>query len=92
MFCAPPQDQPEATEAQKQLEEEADIMKHVLQKAALKAVKELAQDVVYTKSMATGWKPPLRYRLMPEVGGFGVGLICFFLFFRRGKMGVALGL
>jgi hypothetical protein len=33
----------EATEADKQLEEEADIMKHVLQKAALKAVKELAQ-------------------------------------------------
>ncbi len=35
-------DQPEATEADKQLEEEADIMKHVLQKQALKAVKELA--------------------------------------------------
>lgn len=28
----PPQDVPEATEAQKQLEEEQDIMKHVLQK------------------------------------------------------------
>jgi ATP-dependent RNA helicase DDX41 len=36
-------DQPEATEEQKQLEEEADILKHVLQKQALKAVKELAQ-------------------------------------------------
>lgn len=24
------------------------------------------QDVVYTKSMETGWKPPLRYRLMAE--------------------------
>ncbi|GFH33058.1 uncharacterized protein HaLaN_32370, partial [Haematococcus lacustris] len=36
-------EQPEATEADKQLEEEADIMKHVLQKQALKAVKELAQ-------------------------------------------------
>jgi len=59
-------DVPEATEAQKQLEEEADIMKHVLQKAALKAVKELAQDVVYTKTMNTGWKPPLRYRQMSE--------------------------
>ena len=36
-------DQPEATEAEKQLEEEADILKHVLQKQALRAVKELAQ-------------------------------------------------
>ena len=36
-------DQPEATEADKQLEEEADILKHVLQKQALRAVKELAQ-------------------------------------------------
>ncbi|KAJ9510876.1 hypothetical protein QJQ45_027716 [Haematococcus lacustris] len=59
-------EQPEATEADKQLEEEADIMKHVLQKQALKAVKELAQDTVYTKSMTTGWKPPLRYRRMTE--------------------------
>lgn len=25
-----------------------------------------AQDVKYTTSMKTGWKPPLRYRLMPE--------------------------
>lgn len=24
------------------------------------------QDVKYTTSMKTGWKPPLRYRLMPE--------------------------
>jgi hypothetical protein len=36
-------DQPEATEEQKQLAEEEDILKHVLQKQALKAVKELAQ-------------------------------------------------
>jgi hypothetical protein len=36
-------DKPEATEADKQLEEEADILKHVLQKQALRAVKELAQ-------------------------------------------------
>jgi hypothetical protein len=33
----------EATEEQKQLDEEADIMKHVLQKAALKAAKEIAK-------------------------------------------------
>ena len=36
-------DKPEATEQDKQLEEEADILKHVLQKQALRAVKELAQ-------------------------------------------------
>ena len=36
-------DKPEATEAEKQLEEEADILKHVLQKQALQSVKELAQ-------------------------------------------------
>uniref|UniRef100_A0A7R9V1X9 RNA helicase n=1 Tax=Chlamydomonas euryale TaxID=1486919 RepID=A0A7R9V1X9_9CHLO len=54
------------TEEQKQMEEEEDIMKHVLQKQALKAVKELARDVTYTKSMPTGWKPPLKYRCMPE--------------------------
>jgi hypothetical protein len=36
-------DKGEETEEQKQLDEEADIMKHVLQKQALKAVKELAQ-------------------------------------------------
>uniref|UniRef100_A0A7S3QQS8 RNA helicase n=1 Tax=Dunaliella tertiolecta TaxID=3047 RepID=A0A7S3QQS8_DUNTE len=60
------QNAPEQSKAQAQLEEEADIMKHVLQKNALKAVKELATGTVYTKSMATGWKPPLKYRLMPE--------------------------
>jgi hypothetical protein len=42
----------EATEADKQLEEEADIMKHVLQKAALKAVKELAQVSTETVTVA----------------------------------------
>ncbi len=36
-------DQPAETEQQQQLAEEADILKHVLQKQALKAVKELAQ-------------------------------------------------
>jgi ATP-dependent RNA helicase DDX41 len=24
------------------------------------------QDIKYTRSMDTGWKPPLRYRRMPE--------------------------
>ncbi|MEW5318505.1 MAG: hypothetical protein WDW38_009721 [Sanguina aurantia] len=59
-------EQPEVTEAQKALEEEADIMKHVLQKQALKAAKELAQDTHYAKAMVTGWKPPLKYRLMSD--------------------------
>ena len=36
-------DQPEATEAEKQLAEEQDMLKHILAKQALKSVKELAQ-------------------------------------------------
>ncbi|EFJ42169.1 hypothetical protein VOLCADRAFT_77220 [Volvox carteri f. nagariensis] len=53
-------------EAQALLEEEADIMRHALQKQALKAVKELATGVTYSRSMETGWKPPLRYRRLPQ--------------------------
>ncbi|GIL44240.1 hypothetical protein Vafri_1756 [Volvox africanus] len=54
------------TEAQALLEEEADIMRHALQKQALKAVKELATGITYSRSMETGWKPPLRYRRLPQ--------------------------
>ena len=34
------------------------MMRHITQKTALRAAKELATDTVYTRSMATGWKPP----------------------------------
>ncbi|KAG1679430.1 hypothetical protein FOA52_007722 [Chlamydomonas sp. UWO 241] len=59
-------EEPAQTEERRQLEEEADILKHVLQKQALKAVKELATDVVYTTALDTGWKPPVKYRIMTE--------------------------
>jgi hypothetical protein len=52
------------TETDKLLNEEADILRHLTQKTALKAVKELAQDVVYTRSMDTGWRAPLKFRKM----------------------------
>uniref|UniRef100_A0A7S0YDJ7 RNA helicase n=1 Tax=Polytomella parva TaxID=51329 RepID=A0A7S0YDJ7_9CHLO len=59
-------DAPEVTEAQKQLEEEQDIMRHVTQKQALLSKKELAAGVHYSRSLSTGWKPPLKYRQMSE--------------------------
>lgn len=37
-------------------------MRHITQKQALKAAKELATDIVYTRSMTTGWKPPAEAR------------------------------
>jgi ATP-dependent RNA helicase DDX41 len=55
---------PEQTVEEKVVAEEADIMRHLQQKQALKAVQELAAGVTYTKSMATGWKPPLAARRM----------------------------
>lgn len=48
-------DQPEATEEDKQLEEEADILKHVLQKQALRAVKELAQVEPLGRRLTKHW-------------------------------------
>lgn len=55
---------PEQTVEEKVVAEEQDIMRHLMQKQALKAVQELAQGVVYTKSMQTGWKAPLAARRM----------------------------
>ncbi|WIA30008.1 hypothetical protein OEZ86_000105 [Tetradesmus obliquus] len=46
----------------KVLAEEADMMRHITQKQALRAAKELATDTVYTRSMSTGWKPPAEAR------------------------------
>lgn len=39
---------PPETEQERQLKEEADIMRQVTQKAALKTYKELAKDIKYT--------------------------------------------
>ena len=41
-------------------------MRQVTQKQALKTYKELAKDISYSRSINTGWKPPLRYRLMSD--------------------------
>ena len=41
-------------------------MRHITQRQALKTYKELAQDISYSRMMRTGWKPPLKYRLMSE--------------------------
>lgn len=38
------------------------MMRHITQKQALRAAKELATDTVYTRSMTTGWKPPAQAR------------------------------
>ena len=57
---------PAETEQERQLKEEADIMRQVTQKQALKTYKELAKDISYSRSINTGWKPPLRYRLMSD--------------------------
>lgn len=54
------------TEQDKTLREEQEIMRHITQRQALKTYKELAQDITYSRTMRTGWKPPLKYRLMSE--------------------------
>ncbi|PSC71624.1 DEAD-box ATP-dependent RNA helicase 35 [Micractinium conductrix] len=54
------------TEQERQMKEEAEIMRQVTQKAALKTYKELAKDISYSRSINTGWRPPLKYRLMSD--------------------------
>eukprot|EP00879_Flechtneria_rotunda_P016085 GHRR01016826.1.p1 GENE.GHRR01016826.1~~GHRR01016826.1.p1 ORF type:complete len:570 (+),score=225.58 GHRR01016826.1:392-2101(+) len=53
---------PPESATDKVLQEEADMMRHITQKQALRAAKELATDTVYTRSMTTGWKPPAEAR------------------------------
>jgi hypothetical protein len=53
---------PPESATDKVLAEEADMMRHITQKQALRAAKELATDTVYTRSMSTGWKPPAEAR------------------------------
>jgi hypothetical protein len=53
---------PPESATDKVLAEEADMMRHITQKQALRAAKELATDTVYTRSMSTGWKPPSEAR------------------------------
>jgi hypothetical protein len=79
-------DQPEATEATKQLEEEADILKHVLQKQALRAVKELAQVLQavahvhvhgdFCVDMPHGHSPRWGFAWGVRMGGLFLGSAC----------------
>eukprot|EP00884_Botryococcus_braunii_P021065 jgi/Botrbrau1/7642/Bobra.0159s0088.1 len=59
-------ERPEATEAEKRLQEEEEMLRAITQKSALKSVKELAKGVIYTRSMNTGWKPPAKIRMESE--------------------------
>lgn len=65
---------PPETEQERLLKEEADIMRQVTQKQALKTYAELAGKVeTQVRALNTGWRPPLKYRLMSDdehqVGG-----------------------
>lgn len=60
------QEAPQETEQERVLREEQDLMRTITQRQALKTYKELAQDIKYSRTIATGWKPPLRYRRMSE--------------------------
>lgn len=64
----------------KVLAEEADMMRHITQKQALRAAKELATDTIYTRSMSTGWKPPAEAREQRGVlpGDFCCSSCCVF--------------
>jgi ATP-dependent RNA helicase DDX41 len=51
---------PPETEQEKQLKEEKELMRSIMQKQALKTYAELAKDISYSQRMNTGWKPPLK--------------------------------
>lgn len=55
------------TEQERALREEQELMRNITQRTALKTYKELAQDIKYSRMITTGWKPPLQYRLAPEI-------------------------
>jgi hypothetical protein len=60
-------ERPALTAAERQAAEEADMMRQLTTKQALKAAKELATGRTYTTvSMPTGWKPPARWRAAGE--------------------------
>lgn len=68
---------PPESATDKVLAEEADMMRHITQKQALRAAKELATDTVYTRSMSTGWKPTAEARESPGTrGSHRLGLAC----------------
>jgi hypothetical protein len=68
-------DAPPESATHKVLAEEADMMRHITQKTALRAVKELATDTVYIRSMRTGWRPPAEAREAGSGDGEGGGVV-----------------
>jgi len=52
------------TEEERKKREEQDIMRNIQQTKALKTYHELAKGVDHRKAINTGWKPPLKYRLL----------------------------
>lgn len=52
------------TEEERKKREEQDIMRNLQQTKALKTYHELAKGVDDRKVIITGWKPPLKYRLL----------------------------
>ncbi|KAL3139682.1 DEAD-box ATP-dependent RNA helicase 35 [Trebouxia sp. C0009 RCD-2024] len=57
---------PKETEDQKRLKEEQEMLHNITNRTALKTFAELAKGVQYTRSMPTGWKPPVRIRHATE--------------------------
>lgn len=56
----------EKSEVQKVEEEEKELLDQLAQQPALKAVRELASGVIYTKPMRTSWAPPRYLVNAPE--------------------------
>lgn len=57
---------PKETEDQKRLKEEQEMLLNITNRTALKTFAELAKGVQYTRSMPTGWKPPVHIRHATE--------------------------
>jgi ATP-dependent RNA helicase DDX41 len=60
------QDGVHETEEERNLREEKELMRSITHRKALKTYQELAKGIEYSRTMPTGWKPPLRYRLASE--------------------------
>jgi ATP-dependent RNA helicase DDX41 len=45
--------------------QEKEMIENFFEKKSLMSVYELAKGIIYTESLKTGWKPPLRLRRMP---------------------------
>ncbi|KAL6888508.1 hypothetical protein ACP4OV_009534 [Aristida adscensionis] len=57
---------PEVTPTEQRIIQEREVIENLTQYKPLMAVGEIAKGIVYTDSLQTGWKPPLRLRRMPR--------------------------